>query len=146
MKLIEWFLVWCDARRARLRRRAWGPARALGREGEDLAHRYLQQRGYYVVARNYRISGGGELDLVASQGGLLVFVEVKSRSSEAYGAPERNIDRGKQWRMIGAARHYLRRSGHDPGHTRFDTIGVIFNGPEPEIHHEEGVFFLPDAI
>src|SRR5215831_9904601 len=59
-----------------------------GRIGEDLAHRYLRRRGCTVVARNYRpVAGAGEIDLVAWEDGRLVFIEVKTRATEEFGAP-----------------------------------------------------------
>ena len=72
-----------------------------GRIGEDLAHRYLQRHGCTVVARNYRPpSGPGEIDLVVWEGGKLVFVEVKTRASEAFGAPESAVDEEKRVRLV----------------------------------------------
>src|SRR5689334_17626740 len=68
-----------DRIRQRGRARAWETTRALGRRGEDIAHRYLQREGMTVVARNYRTAtGAGEIDLVAWHGDTLVFVEVKT--------------------------------------------------------------------
>src|SRR5205823_14536290 len=64
-----------------------------GRIGEDLAHRYLQKHGCTVVARNYRPpSGPGEIDLVAWDGESLAFVEVKTRATAEFGAPESAVD------------------------------------------------------
>ena len=94
-----------------------------GQHGEDVAHRYLRKRGYQVVARNWRPpSGPGELDIVAWQGNTLVFVEVKTRSSAASSAPERNVDAEKTRALQRAARAYLRRC--EAPHARFDVIGV----------------------
>ncbi len=97
----------------------------VGRRGEDLAHRYLRRNGFTVVARNWRPpQGGGELDLVAWEGDLLVFVEVKSRVSAAWNAPERDIDRDKIQALRRAARDYVRRSGADEWRVRFDVISI----------------------
>ena len=64
-----------------------------GRIGEDLAHRYLRRRGCTLVARRYRPpAGGGEIDLVGWQGETLVFIEVKTRSTGAFGAPDRAVN------------------------------------------------------
>ena len=89
--------------RARLRRM---PAdHALGRRGEDIAHRFLQRAGIVIVERNYRMaSGAGEVDLVGWEGDRLVFVEVKCRVTDAYGAPDRAIGPEKQRSLIRAAR------------------------------------------
>ena len=79
--------------RRRLRYRKHGN---LGQHGEDLAHRWLRRNGFTVVARNWRPpQGGGEIDIVAWEGDSLVFVEVKSRASGDWSAPERDIDARK---------------------------------------------------
>ena len=101
-----------------------------GRVGEDLAHRYLRRRGCAIVARNYRPpAGGGEIDLVAWQGATLVFVEVKTRSSADFGAPEGAVDAEKRGRVERAARDYARRAGADWEKARFDIVSVILEKP-----------------
>ncbi|MGA8577595.1 MAG: YraN family protein, partial [Bryobacteraceae bacterium] len=81
----------------RLRRRAL--AHDHGRIGEDMAYRYLRRHGCTVVARNYMArSGAGEIDLVAWDGGVLAFVEVKTRSSADFGTPDAAVDEEKQRR------------------------------------------------
>ena len=97
----------------------------VGRRGEELAHRYLRSRGFTVVARNWRPpQGGGELDLVTWQGSTLVFVEVKSRVSGQWSAPERDIDMEKINSLRKAARNYIRRAAAEEAETRFDVITV----------------------
>jgi putative endonuclease len=97
-----------------------------GRLGEDMAHRYLRRRGCTVVARNFRARGGaGEIDLVAWHGRSLVFVEVKTRSSEEYGAPEVAVDAEKRIALERTAREYSRRSGVEWTKTRFDIVSVV---------------------
>jgi putative endonuclease len=97
----------------------------VGRYGEELAHRYLRARGYTVVARNWRPpQGGGELDLVAWQGETLVFVEVKSRLSGEWSAPERDIDAEKVTSLRRAARDYVRRAAAEEADARFDVIAI----------------------
>ena len=79
-----------DVLRQRARQHHLTPDHALGRRGEDVAHRYLQRHGFIVVARNYRMSSGaGEIDLVGWEDDRLVFIEVKSRQTDDYGAPDR---------------------------------------------------------
>src|SRR5579884_3263736 len=81
--------------------------RNRGMRGEDLAHRWLRAHGFTVVARNWRPpQGGGEIDIVAWERDELVFVEVKSRSSDALGVPERAIDESKIDALRRAARDY----------------------------------------
>ena len=109
-----------------LRRRAM--AGDHGRVGEDLAHRYLRRQGCTIVARNYRTrSGSGEIDLVAWQGGTLVFVEVKTRDSQEFGAPDRAVDADKERHLRTAARDYARRAGVEWERTRFDVVSVVLN-------------------
>jgi putative endonuclease len=104
-----------------------------GRLGEDLAHRYLRRRGCTVVARNYRTrSGSGEIDIVAWHGGMLAFIEVKTRQTDEYGAPDRAVDAEKQRRLRLAARDYIRRSGVRVELTRFDVMSIVL-GRRPRI-------------
>jgi putative endonuclease len=106
----------------RLRYRKHGD---VGRRGEDIAHRYLRRNGFTVVARNWRPpQGGGEIDIVAWEGDLLVFVEVKSRTSGEVSAPERAINADKIQVLRRAARDYIRRAGADELRIRFDAISI----------------------
>ena len=81
-------LLWKLSDRARQFRQGsiLSAAAALGKRGEDLAHRYLCQKGFTVVARNYCPGADSEVDIVARRGALLVFVEVKTRSSAEAGS------------------------------------------------------------
>jgi putative endonuclease len=97
----------------------------VGRFGEDLAHRYLRNNKFTVVARNWRPpQGGGEIDIIAWENDWLVFVEVKTRSSGQPSAPERNIDQEKIHTLRRAARDYIRRANADESKVRFDAISV----------------------
>jgi putative endonuclease len=101
-----------------------------GRLGEDMAHRYLRRQGCVVTARNYRPpSGGGELDLVVWHDGALAFVEVKTRSVEDFGTPDRAVDAEKQKHLNRAARDYARRAGVEWERTRFDIVSVVLSKP-----------------
>ncbi len=118
---------------------------ALGRKGEDLAHRYLRNAGYKVVARNYRPGQDSEIDIVARHGDKLVFVEVKTRSSAEFGSPDRAIDREKQRHIVRAARSFVTRSGESWSKVRFDIVAIVF-GNAPEISHYQDVFFEGRAL
>lgn len=98
----------------------------VGRRGEDLAHRYLRKKGYIVVARNWRPpQGGGEIDLIAWDRGVLVFVEVKTRLSAEWSAPERDIDHEKILALRRAARDYIRRAEADASTARLDVLSIV---------------------
>ena len=129
-----------DAARHIKERRQLAQEASLGKRGEDLAHRYLVAAGFKVVARNYRPGSDSEIDIVAKDGDVTVFVEVKARSSMDYGAPERAIDVEKQKHILRAARSYTMRAGIDWSKVRFDTIAIVFSQP-PSIVHKQDVFF-----
>lgn len=127
-----------------IRRAGWRlrlpAAEARGKLGEDLAHRYLQRQGYLIVGRNVRV-GAAELDLVARQGELLVVVEVKTRSNEEFGAPERNVDQRKRRALRRAAAWYAQWNGIPWENVRFDLISVVLK-PKVEIRHAEAALQL----
>lgn len=101
-----------------------------GSRGELAAYRHLRKLGYTVVARNFRTRDGrGEVDLVAWDGADLVFVEVKTRTRDEFGAPETAIDIRKRTNIFRAAAEYLRRSGRRPVRVRFDTVSVMLREP-----------------
>lgn len=113
---------------------------ALGARGEDLAHRYLQRQGFRIVARNYRpVHGHGEIDLIAWDQEQLVFVEVKSRQSDSFSAPDRNIGSEKRRSLFRVAREYARRSDVPFDQVRFDIVSVVFE-PDVRITHNADVF------
>lgn len=103
---------------------------AAGRHGEDLAHRFLRRSGFTVGARNYRPRNGpGEIDLIAWEKEQLVFIEVKSRSSEEFGTPDRAVNREKIEHVIRTARDYAVRSRVDWDQVRFDIVTIVFGRP-----------------
>ncbi|MBR5997800.1 MAG: YraN family protein, partial [Deltaproteobacteria bacterium] len=83
-----------------------GARQALGRWGEDLAAAYLQQRGMVILERNFR-GKRGEVDIIARDGGDLVFVEVKTRRSDTFGTPQEAVNRRKQMQILHVAEIYL---------------------------------------
>lgn len=100
--------------------------RQRGNAAEDKALAFLQAAGLHLVERNYRTPGrgGGEIDLVMRErGGTLVFVEVRSRASSAFGGAGASIGAVKQQRIVFAARHYLMRLASAPP-CRFDVVLV----------------------
>ncbi len=122
------------------------PTQALGRKGEDVAHRYLRTRGYNVVARRFRLEdGSGEVDLIARDKNVLVFVEVKTRQTDIYGSPERAVGAEKERKLVRAARSYALKAGADWSQVRFDIISVILVKP-PVVTHFEDAFFPGRAL
>jgi putative endonuclease len=95
----------------------------LGDWGEDLAARYLQERGHVIRARNYRYSNVGEVDLVAERDGQLVFVEVRTRRGNAYGTPEESITPAKQARLAQVAQAYVQEHSWT-GDWQIDVVAV----------------------
>jgi putative endonuclease len=131
-------LQFFDWLRHSARRRKWTPTLALGRRGEDLAHRYLRKRGFVIVARNYRLaSGDAEADLIAWEGEILVFVEVKSRETADFGPPERAIGEEKRTHLLRIAREYSRKTGTEWDRIRFDVASVVMTKPPViELHRD----------
>lgn len=129
-----------DVLREQSRQGTLNPDQALGARGEDLAHRFLQRAAIVVVARNYRMaSGAGEVDLIGWERDTLVFVEVKSRQTDDYGAPERAIGEDKERSLVRAAREYARHAGVAWDKVRFDVVTVVFSIP-PAIAHLRDAF------
>jgi putative endonuclease len=120
--------------------RRWKLADDHGRIGEDLAHRYLRKHGCMIVARRYRPpAGGGEIDIVAWHRSKLVFVEVKTRSSGEFGAPERAVDQVKQAVLTRTGRDYARRAEVEWQNVRFDIVSIVLGQP-PEIEWLQDAF------
>lgn len=98
--------------------------RALGAAGEARAAAWYEDSGYTVIARNWRCRQG-ELDLVLGRGRLVVFCEVKTRSSLAFGSPAEAVTRTKQLRLRRLAAAWIEASGTRPGQVRFDVASVL---------------------
>ena len=95
--------------------------KVIGDRGEEQAARFLEKRGFVVLARNFRCRGG-EIDLVCHDGKALVFVEVRLRRNAAYGGAGASITSTKQRRIILAAQHYLLAQARPDCDCRFDCI------------------------
>ncbi len=106
--------------------------RELGRRGEHLAEAHLRGRGYQVVERNVRI-GRGEIDLIAYDGGVLVFVEVKARRSLRFGPPHTSIGGKKRRQLVDLARRYLAQRRITERACRFDTVLIQWDGASAQI-------------
>jgi len=95
----------------------------LGKEGEDRAARFLVKQGYRILERNYSTKSG-EIDLIALHEGAVVFVEVKTRTNSAYGAPELAVTPRKQLRMVKAALGYIKYKKLHQVPCRFDVVAI----------------------
>lgn len=95
----------------------------LGVQGEKIAARYLQNRGYQIVERNYR-TRLGEIDIIAKQGKCLVFVEVKTRSDTLFGSPLESVTLSKQKQLSKVALEYICKHNWQDRPARFDVVGV----------------------
>lgn len=138
--MLAQLLALSDALRHRGRLRVWPDDHAIGRRGEDIAHRFLQRKGIIVVGRNYRMeSGAGELDLIGWDHETLVFVEVKTRQSDEFGDPDRAIGPEKLRNLTRAARDYARHAETPWESVRFDVITVILRKPPVLAHFKDVV-------
>lgn len=109
------------------------PRRALGMEGERRAARALETAGLRIVAMNARI-GPDELDIIAQDGEMWVFAEVKTRRGGGYGAPDEAVTPAKQAKLLRAARAWMEAHGIEDADWRFDVVAVRFqDGAPPNI-------------
>ena len=114
--------------------------RRRGRQGEDLAAHWYSQRGYEIVARNWR-SRQGELDLVVTGSGVVVFCEVKARTSSRFGTPAEAVTYDKQRRIRRLAGEWLRETRTRAPRIRFDVASVRLGAPSGP-----GVDVMTDAF
>jgi len=123
-------------------RRWFAPvAESFGDRGERAAERYLERRGYRILARQHR-NLGGELDLVAVDDDTVVFVEVKTRDNEDRGQPVDAVTLAKQRRLTRAALVFLKQRGWLERRCRFDVIAIVWpdGTKEPQITHYKNAF------
>ena len=111
------------------------PRHQRGLAAEELAIRYLQSRGWEVVAHRFRV-GRVEVDLIARRGALVAFIEVKARRGTAFGSPFEAVTGGKRREIVKAARVWMDRHGQPGDVYRFDCIGIVDN----KLEHLEDAF------
>lgn len=114
------------------------PPHALGRWGEERACAHLEERGWTILARNYRF-GRREVDVVASRGSVVAFIEVKTRAGPGYGAPLEAVTRLKRREIEAVAQQFLMRHRLDGADIRFDAVSVIVErrGERARVEHVE---------
>ncbi len=106
----------------------------LGREGEDFAKRFLRKKGYKILETNYR-TPIGEIDIIARDGDVIVFVEVKTRSSLEFGYPHEAVTQSKQNRLKKLALYYLKSQKLTDVSVRFDVIGLYLKEGTYKVDH-----------
>ncbi len=111
----------------------------LGRFGEDLAVNFLKSKGYTIIARN-KIINRREVDIIASDGDLLVFVEVKTRRNKNFGHPLDAIDNKRRERLKSAGKIYLHANRLKNVSLRFDAVSVIVGEDTPLVEHFKNAF------
>ena len=114
------------------------PRRQFGNEGEDLAAKFLEEKGYEILERQYRCIYG-EMDLIAKQNNEIVFVEVKSRNSHEFGYPEESVTRVKRLHLFNVAEEYLGIHHLVDQPWRVDVIAIEFDHTPPRISHIEAI-------
>jgi len=111
----------------------------FGKTGEDLACRELERRGYAIIARRYR-SRLGEIDIVARDGGTLVFVEVKAREGRAFGDAAEAITGMKRRRIAALAVDYMMRHHLSDCRCRFDVVTIHLDSGAPSVEVFQNAF------
>lgn len=106
---------------------------SFGRHGEDVAVDYLKGKGYLLLHRNYR-TPLGEADIIARDNDAVVFVEVKTRTSTAFGQPFEAVNSRKQEKLKKIALYYLKHNNIQ-AQVRFDVISIISGNGKEEINH-----------
>ena len=113
----------------------------IGKQGEDLAAQYLQKQGLELLQRNFRTKGG-EIDLIARDGNVLVFIEVKTSRSSHFHPPETWVDERKQSQIIRVAEAYLQKYVDTEQDCRFDIIAVSMAPHSYNVRHIKNAFWV----
>lgn len=111
----------------------------VGKYGEDLVCRHLKKNGYKILERNFR-TRFGEIDIIAAKKGHTAFVEVKTRSTDAFGTPAELVGARKQKTIILAAQEYIVQNGGADADFTFDVAEVVLQEDGPAIRYIENAF------
>lgn len=106
--------------------------RRFGDWGENCARQFLERIGYSILEANYR-GQYGEVDLVAREGECLVFVEVKTRRTRAFGRPEESVTEAKRQKLVQAAWEYMQSKGLEECQWRIDVVGIYVGRDGPRV-------------
>lgn len=110
-----------------------------GKKGEEIAKNYLESNGYTILETNWRFKKA-EIDIIAMDKEIMVFVEVKTRSYTSFGAPEEFVTHQKEQMMMDAAGVYTHQVQHE-WEIRFDIVSIVSKGSFHELKHFKDAFF-----
>jgi putative endonuclease len=111
----------------------------LGQFGENIADRFLTEKGFHILDRNFRFKKG-EIDIIAEDNGVLVLIEVKTRQTAEIGEPWRAVTRAKQRQIIQVANNYI-QSRQITKNARFDIVSIVTNSYRTTIEHITDAFY-----
>ena len=114
-------------------------SKELGQKGEQIAIEYLLKKNFKILERNYRFQKA-EVDIIAKQENIIIAVEVKTRSTKAFGNPQDFLKPKQIQRIVKAMDHYI-ISNHLDAELRFDIIAIISEGSRTDIEHLENAFY-----
>ena len=110
---------------------------ASGVKGEEIAKEFLQAKGYAIIAQNIFYPNIGEIDIIAKDGNILVFVEVRTRTDNVFGNPLETITKAKIKKIVNTSRKYLLEHKISCQGYRYDVIGILYD----KITHIENAFY-----
>lgn len=112
-----------------------------GRAGEKVVADYIKSRKMKVIKRNY-VTPFGEIDIIAEDDDYIVFIEVKTRSGDRYGAPSEAVDKTKRKHIVDSAKYYLKVTNSTEAFTRFDVAEVFSDNGSYTVNYIEDAFYL----
>lgn len=112
-----------------------------GRAGEKVVADYIKSRKMKVVEKNY-VTPFGEIDIIAEDDDYIVFIEVKTRSGDRYGAPSEAVDKTKRKHIVDSAKYYLKVTNSTEVFTRFDVAEVFSDNGSYAVNYIEDAFYL----
>ncbi len=112
----------------------------LGKKGEELALRFLKQNGYRIIQTNYTCKLG-EMDIIAQEKDVLVFIEVKTRTSMAFGPPQLAVTATKQHQLSKVASNFLKEKRIEDAKARFDVVAILLAPGIEEIELIRNAFY-----
>lgn len=111
----------------------------FGRWGEEKAKSYIEEKGFKIIEKNFRISRG-EIDLIAEKENTIIFIEVKTRKNSFFGPPQSAVNFKKQNKIKKVAKYFLVNNNYKDYKKRFDVIAIIYNNKNIDIEHYKNSF------